>query len=329
MPLYIHLLILLTLLQIASCTKTPTSPIWNGKADTSWYTTADTSATEFTITTAEQLAGLAKLVNYGNDFKGKTINLGANIMLNDTTYWKYWGVFPVAELSQLKEWTPIGYYFGLEFKGNFNGNGYIVSGLYKDKNNFLAYFDIGGDGLDYLGLFGITNGLIENLGVTASRIEGQLNIGGLAGYNGVVINKCYFIGKVIGYREDMGGLVGGNGGIINSSYSSGTVVGNGKFNTGGLAGYNSGTISNSYSTSYVKGVYDVGGLVGSNYGTVENSYFAGAVVGELVGGNYKKGKVINSYSKSEMKRKSAVTGWDFENVWGIDSKINNGYPYLR
>ena len=34
--------------------------IWDGTADVSWY---DESKTEFTITTAEQLAGLAKLVN--------------------------------------------------------------------------------------------------------------------------------------------------------------------------------------------------------------------------------------------------------------------------
>jgi len=34
--------------------------IWNGKADTKWY---KASESEFTITTPEQLAGLAKLVN--------------------------------------------------------------------------------------------------------------------------------------------------------------------------------------------------------------------------------------------------------------------------
>lgn len=58
---------------------------WQDVADTSWY---DEEKTTFTITTAEQLAGLAKLVNemdgdIGIDpMKGKTILLGADIDLS-------------------------------------------------------------------------------------------------------------------------------------------------------------------------------------------------------------------------------------------------------
>ena len=44
--------------------------VWDGTVDTSWYNDTDT---EFVITTAEQLAGLAELVDDGNDFAGKTI----------------------------------------------------------------------------------------------------------------------------------------------------------------------------------------------------------------------------------------------------------------
>jgi len=29
-----------------------------------------------------------------------------------------------------------------------------------------------------------------------------------------------------------------------------------------------------------------------------------------------------------MKKTYTDAGWDFENVWGIDAEINNGYPYL-
>ncbi|MDR0515586.1 MAG: hypothetical protein LBH25_00905 [Fibromonadaceae bacterium] len=43
--------------------------IWDGTADTDWYSEEET---EFTINTAEQLGGLADLVNMGNDFFGKT-----------------------------------------------------------------------------------------------------------------------------------------------------------------------------------------------------------------------------------------------------------------
>jgi beta-lactamase class D len=69
--------------------------IWNGKADTKWY---NDSLSEFIITTPEQLAGLAKLVNNGNNFMRKTVKLGANIMLNDTANWRNW-----AKLGRLLE----------------------------------------------------------------------------------------------------------------------------------------------------------------------------------------------------------------------------------
>lgn len=41
---------------------------WDGTADTTWYNDTDT---EFHLTTAEQLAGLAEIVNNGNTWKGK------------------------------------------------------------------------------------------------------------------------------------------------------------------------------------------------------------------------------------------------------------------
>lgn len=52
---------------------------WDGVVDLSWYNGTDT---EFTITTARQLAGVAELVNSNTtDFAGKTIRLGADISL--------------------------------------------------------------------------------------------------------------------------------------------------------------------------------------------------------------------------------------------------------
>ena len=74
---------------------------WDGTTvDTSWYSD---SATEFTISDSADLAGLAKLVNEGNNFSGKTINLGDDIDLGS------------------KEWTPIGK-SGKSFNGTFDGN---------------------------------------------------------------------------------------------------------------------------------------------------------------------------------------------------------------
>jgi len=408
MPRYIHLLILLTLLQIASCTKTPTSPIWNGKADTSWYT-ADTSATEFTITTAEQLAGLAKLVNNGNDFKGKTINLGANIMLNDTVNWQNWATKPPKN-----KWKPIGKYIekndyifnnhhissalidafipksirralrlepsNFKFIGTFDGNDFLVSGIYINSEE------------TFQGLFGIVDfhGELRNIGIVASYIKGRFKVGGLVGKIEGSVDNCHSAALVTGVNN-VGGLVGlAEGSKISNSYSTGAVIGNGA--VGGLVGrlFNVRTvITNSYSIAKVTGTGVVGGLVGSSLGgTITDSYSMGIVtgnddciggiigyaggkaeydsyrntkmintystsivkgikcVGGLTGGLYEIGEIINSYydmqisgqsdtSKGEgkaseqMKQKETFEGWDFENVWGMDSTINNGYPYLR
>ena len=108
---------------------------WDGKTvDTSWY---NDSAAEFTISDSAGLAGLAKLVNAGNNFSGKTIKLGADIDLGG------------------KEWTPIGT-DSKPFKGTFDGakedNGnYTISNLYINKgfSNTVAN--------SYVGLFGLTN----------------------------------------------------------------------------------------------------------------------------------------------------------------------------
>lgn len=56
--------------------------IWDGSADESWYSEG---AQAYNLITAEELAGLASLVNKGVTFEGKTITLGADIFLNDTT----------------------------------------------------------------------------------------------------------------------------------------------------------------------------------------------------------------------------------------------------
>ena len=55
---------------------------WDGTADTSWYTSAP-DASEYHISTAEQLAGLAQLVNDKTasvSFEGKTIYLDLSLI---------------------------------------------------------------------------------------------------------------------------------------------------------------------------------------------------------------------------------------------------------
>jgi len=67
-----------TLLPTAAFAEGTSVDNWDGTADTSWYTSAP-DASEYHISTAEQLAGLAQLVNDKATpvlFGGKTIYLG-------------------------------------------------------------------------------------------------------------------------------------------------------------------------------------------------------------------------------------------------------------
>jgi hypothetical protein len=313
----------------------PAPIIWDGTADTSWY---NDSQNEFTISTAEQLAGLAKLVNSGKYvFDGKTFKLERNIMLNDTANWQNWD-----KKAPANKWIPIGItdshdktYFGI-----FDGNGKTISGVYINSTS------------DNQGLFGLSGGEIKNLRVTASYIKGGKNVGGMVG-NGEcstgiysTISNCYFTGMVMG-TNNVGGLVGYSQiGEIKNSYSNGIVVG--KENVGGLIGFNQGgveilfdgKINNSYSTCAVTGTNNVGGLMGNNnHGNINSSYSIGAVTGTnnvgglagisngIISGNYSTytdfaGIINNSYSTGKVTGKSNVGGLVGENK---ESKIANSY----
>lgn len=123
---------------------------WIDSANTSWYD--DGSAAEFTIDSAEELAGLAKLVNEGKSFSGKTIKLDADISLGG------------------KEWTPIGM-SKKSFNGIFDGNEKTISNLVI---NSPAQSDVG--------LFGFTqSGEVKNFTLNNAKVTGYLDVGAVAG----------------------------------------------------------------------------------------------------------------------------------------------------
>lgn len=133
-----------------------------------WY--GDGIAKDYYIRTAEELANFAQLVNSENDFSGKTITLGKNIVLDGS------------------DWTPIGTKDN-PFKGTFNGrNGstyYTISGLNGD-------------------LFGVVNGIIQYVTIDGGkgRLVGELKSG--------KVENCMSTAKVDSSDENaaVGGLVG-------------------------------------------------------------------------------------------------------------------------
>jgi hypothetical protein len=281
--------------------------------------------------------------------QGKTIKLGASIMLNDTANWQNW---EKVRKTLVKNWLPIGS-DNKPFKGTFDGGGNTIVGVYVNSKK------------DSQGLFGTvdSSGVIKKLVVSASYIEGERYVGGLVGNNwegeisfssfsGIVVGKESFVGgfaghnggKIIGSYFDgtvtagdgdvvrsgtVGGFVGSNEdiGVISNCFSIGKVIGLGIV-VGGFIGRNSGVIDYSYSTSDVTGEGMVGGFAGSNSNTIVNSYSTGNVMGKsfvggLVGDNIEKGKVSSSYSIG------MVTGKENGKVGGLvgvnEGKVDRSY----
>ena len=132
---------------------------WLGDTDTAWYD-ADPTATEFTINTAEELAGLAQIVNSGKDnFEGNKITLASDLNLD--------GV----------KWTPIGT-SAAKFNGTFDGAGHTIYNLYVNEKN-------------YSGLFGCTwtPAHVENVNVSGAFVTGNDYVGTIVG-GGYMSQNC-------------------------------------------------------------------------------------------------------------------------------------------
>lgn len=167
---------------------------WGGTADTSWYTEADANATGYHITTAEQLAGLAKLVNDETasvSFENKTIYLDNDLDLSD------------------KQWVAIGNgdNHRQHFAGTFDGKYHKIMNLYHHYT---------GEDLTRNGLFGVisSGGTVKNLMVVDADIvsnDCSLLAGILADWvNGGTVENCYTSGKIENNVGDkmVGGLIG-------------------------------------------------------------------------------------------------------------------------
>lgn len=156
-----------------------------------------------TITTGAELAALAADVNSGNSYEGKTIQLGADINLNDVA------------------WTPIGT-SACPFKGTFIGTGYTISNLYA----------VGKDGV---GLFGRTyvGAHIEGVTVVNAYVYGNDRVGVIVGGGYLAANcikDCTVMNAVVTatpYMTDDGKTYdgGAKAGVIIGQAYNGSITG--------------------------------------------------------------------------------------------------------
>ena len=199
---------------------------WDGSADTSWYVGHETD-TEYHITTAEQLAGLAQLVNADpgtTNFAGKTFYLDNDIDLSG------------------HEWISIGTVLGgdypeYSFCGVFDGQGHVISNFYSHE----SYIEGADESHNLLrnALFGsVYNGEVKNLGVADAEIWIDPKDDSAAGKGILVdwmgkskITNCWTSGSIYSgtkIEKNIGGIVGitMQGCTISGCYSTATLTGN-------------------------------------------------------------------------------------------------------
>ncbi|MCL2282685.1 MAG: YDG domain-containing protein [Fibromonadales bacterium] len=240
----------------------------SAQSSTAWYNSA---ATEFEISSAEDLRGLASLVNGITTvrFSGKTIKLTNNIDLG----WQ--------------NWTPIGNKGTNSFLGTFDGQGYTISGLSVEVVT-TSSADVAIGGLfGYIGENGTgasPNGQIKNVNVVASKISAKgyyAYAGGLVGYirsPNPILNCNVKADTIIAY-DGLTTYAGGLAGYTELIYVQNSSV-NANIVSAVLAGY----VSNSNSRSYA------GGLTG--YADDERGYNSSEWIKLKFSNNYTSGSVF-------------------------------------
>ena len=153
-------------------------------------------------------------------------------------------------------------------------------------------------------------------------------IGGLAGYSGGVIVRCYSTSSTTG-EDGVGGLVGEHEGNLTNCYASGTVTA--KHTAGGLTGWNWGKITNCFAVGFVNCNGNAGGLIGRNQdkdAAVKNSYYDWKNTKQPKGigvNNNERGGMARPLSTEVLMNGSYPDGFD-ATVWDV---VQGQYPKLK
>ena len=269
----------------------------------------------YTVTSADGLMNVAKLVNGGKT--DINITLDKNIDLTG------------------KDWTPIGTDYDNSYKGTFDGGGHTITGLTFTTNDEYAGL------FGYLGNFGaagtVKNVVMEGIQITCNHSLGYA--GGVAGFSRGIIENCSVsgsvsgtvsVGGVVGAQRDrsitgcsssatvkgtldVGGVAGQTrfGATLTACYATGNVIieidRTQNISGGGLVGFNDGisllacyATGNVTSTGSGTGNAHIGGFLGDNYTTVTACYWKN---------NHEQGIGYNRRSTGATKVDGSVVTW--------------------
>ena len=282
----------------------------------------------YTVTSAEGLKNIAKLVN-------EEWNLSIDITLTSDI-----------DLSGI-DWTPIGIDYNHRYAGTFDGNGKTITGLTVTGSDQYAglfgYIDTGGKVKDVVlegvqitsdnssgyagGVAGYCyRGTLENCSVSGS-VSGSgssSDVGGVVGYQtGGSITGCSSSATVKG-MERAGGVAGttNSGATLTACYATGdvTVENDGTSNAwaGGIVGINGGNSTLAcYAAGNVSGsgsgTIHVGGAVGENYNTLTACYWSGLPDNDNGGATKVDGSAV-TWQKAVDAMNAALngSGWQYE-----------------
>lgn len=260
----------------------------------------------YIITTSQQLADFAYMVNNGTSYSGNYIKLAADIDLN------YGSTVTDASASYI-QWKPIGG-DSKAFQGNFDGANHTVKGLYINSS------------CSYAGLFGLINGssaVVKNVSVQGyMKVTNGYYVGGVVGYiSNATLTKCansveivatmgssssYACGGVVGYNDGTTKFCVNFADITASSTANYTLI------VGGVCGYNYENIWNSENYGNILGQSSSsgcqsGGIVGCSYsGQINNCVSAGAIKGKANSTSYTGG--IFGYGSNCTTKNNAFYG---------------------
>lgn len=259
--------------------------------DTSWYDPDDVK-TEYTLTTAQQLAGMATLIYPTNEsgatpvtFLNVTIKLGADIVFNygDASTWSDLFLLDEELYNSMVNWANYTPYVAkrVGFEGTLDGQGHYISGLYASNistSGGLALFER------------TNNATIKNLSLVNSKIEGMRYSAALIGVaaGNTTIENVYTNVYINAGGTEGGGLIGATTTENGVTKISNTVV-SGEVIASNLAG---GLIGNA----------------GNKVGTVdcENVLVAARIKGKKIAGIS-----ANQFAENTVKLNNFVVAADF------------------
>ena len=244
-----------------------------------------TQGAPYQISSAGELANLAKMVSGGETYESTYFELTADIDLGG------------------KEWTPIGTKDS-QFAGKLFGSGNTISNL-----------TVGGG--DNRGLFAYSSGEIKDVYLEKIDITTTMNAGGVCTFNSGTIEGCGVLSGTIICSNPNGGQLGGicmeNSGTISRCFSNASVKG---ATSAGIVYINrgNGVVQDCYNTGTLEGSSSASGINTNNYGKIKTCLNLGAVIAEDK--ISEEGSVIRGYGICVMN----VPGASLENCYS-DSDV--------